>query len=72
MHNESRELLSYAEVEAQFGIPIATLYSAVSRRKIPHVRLGPRWVRFRRSELEAWIDDHSVTPCASVSAGAAR
>lgn len=32
----------------------------VRRHEIPHVRLGPRFVRFDREELERWLSERSV------------
>jgi excisionase family DNA binding protein len=50
----------YPEAAGLLGIPLGTLYSLVSRRQVPHIRLGPRLVVFSKSELEQWIDDHRV------------
>jgi excisionase family DNA binding protein len=49
------EMLNYADAARMIGVPIGTLYSWVGRRQIPHVRLGPRLVRFQRSQLDAWF-----------------
>jgi len=52
--------LRYAEAERVTGIRRETLYSMVSRRQIPHIRLGRRLVVFSRAELERWLDAHKV------------
>jgi len=49
------KLLTYKQVSEQLGIKLATLYAMVHRREIPHLRLGPRMVRFSLSEIEAWL-----------------
>lgn len=54
--------LTYAELEQHIGVKTGTLYSWVSRRVIPFVRVGPRVVRFRRTEIDAWLEEHSVRP----------
>jgi excisionase family DNA binding protein len=54
------EYLSYQQVSSAYGIGLSTLYSMVRRKQIPHVRIGPRFVRFRRSELDAWLNERSV------------
>jgi len=36
------------------------LHAMVSQRRIPHVRLGPRLVRFVEAELLAWIESRRV------------
>jgi excisionase family DNA binding protein len=56
----SPKTLSYADVEAEYGIPVGTLYALVCRRQIPHIRLGKRWVRFDRGEIEALLETHAV------------
>ena len=37
-----------------------TLAWMVHKRKIPHIRYGPRMVRFRISELVEWMRERSV------------
>lgn len=54
------ELLTYRELSALLSIPLGTLYSMVARGEIPHVRFGKRLVRFRRSEVEAWVTSATV------------
>ena len=54
--------LTYEEAATLTGIAVPTLYSKVSRKEIPHVRLGPRLVRFPLDELEGWLRAHLVMP----------
>jgi excisionase family DNA binding protein len=54
------EMLGYHDAAAMLGVPVGTVYAWVARRRIPHVRLGPRLVRFRRAELERWIEARHV------------
>mgnify|MGYP000650109107 CR=1 FL=1 len=51
----TRQLLTYRETSERLGIALGTLYCLVCRRRIPHVRLGERTVRFRVEDLDAWI-----------------
>ena len=53
-------LLGYKDAANELGLPIGTLYSLVSRRCIPHVRLGRRLVRFDQAQLAAWVAKHRV------------
>lgn len=53
-------LLTYAQAAQLIGIPINTLYALVSQRRIPHVRLGPRFVRFPKDQLLAWVQSKAV------------
>jgi len=45
------KLLTYRETSEILNIPISTLYSRVSEKTIPHVRIGPRMVRFLQSDI---------------------
>jgi excisionase family DNA binding protein len=58
--SEGSALLNYADAALLLGMRVATLYSLVSRRQIPHVRISRRLVRFSRQELERWIEQRSV------------
>lgn len=49
------QLLTVEQVEAEYGFPVATLYGWRHRGTGPaSARLGVR-VRYRRSDIEAWI-----------------
>lgn len=48
-------LVNYKEAARFLGVPLGTLYAWVSQRKITHVRLGPRLVRFSVHELQKMI-----------------
>ena len=54
------ELLTYRQVMEITSIPLGTLYALVHDKRIPHVRLGRRLVRFRRQELALWLAAHDV------------
>ncbi len=56
------ELLSYADAARFLGMAKGTLYSLVHDKRIPHVRLGARLVRFSRAALGAWLEEKTV-PC---------
>ena len=53
--------VGYAEAATLLGVKIGTLYAWTSQRKVPHYRVGPRCVRFVRSELLAWLQSHAVS-----------
>lgn len=50
----------YAFAERVTGICRGTLYALVHDRRIPHVRLSRRLVRFRRADLDRWMSERSV------------
>ena len=56
------EVLGYAEAAHFLNIPIGTLYCWVHNQRIPHIRFGRRAIKFVRSDLEAWIEEHRVLP----------
>lgn len=47
-------LLTADEVAALLQVSCAWVYAETRKRRIPHLRLG-RYVRYRRSAIEAWI-----------------
>jgi predicted DNA-binding transcriptional regulator AlpA len=49
------DVLDYEAASAFVGVCVATLQSWVSRKRITHIRLGPRSVVFLRSDLTAWL-----------------
>ena len=65
-------LLAYKDAAYELGLPIGTLYSLVSRRRIPHLRLGKRLVRFDKTQLAAWVAKHLVVAIPAVAARVAH
>ena len=54
------EVMGYAGAAAHTGLAKGTVRAMVCRRQIPHLRLGPRLVRFRRSDLDRWLHERLV------------
>ena len=52
-------LLDIKEVADYTGLSVHTLYTMVSQRRIPFVKLG-RLTKFDRVELDKWIGSHAV------------
>jgi excisionase family DNA binding protein len=59
---EPGDVLRYDQAAALLAIPLATLYSMVHHRQLPHYRVGARTVLFRKSELAVWLADRAVRP----------
>jgi excisionase family DNA binding protein len=56
-------LLTVREAAALTGFAEGTLRHWISRHQgCPYVRISPRCVRFRRSDIEAWISGMVVAP----------
>jgi excisionase family DNA binding protein len=54
------EHVGYLAASKILGVPTGTLYSLVSRRAIPHIRIGKRHVLFNVVDLRQWLDEHKV------------
>lgn len=52
---EFDQLLTPDEICAWFKISKDLLYDLVQQRRIPFLRVGGRQLRFRRSEMEAYL-----------------
>lgn len=57
----SEELLTVREAAKRLTISAKKLYRMAASDRVPHVRLG-RSVRFRREDLERWIQQQTVHP----------
>lgn len=54
-----QRLVDVRELSNYLGISSNTLYSWVSQRRIPFVKLG-RLTKFDLQEIEEWIEENSV------------
>ena len=52
------------EVSGYTGLAPDTIYTMVSQRRIPYVKVG-RLVKFDQAMLDAWIKQHTVMPMPS-------
>jgi excisionase family DNA binding protein len=59
---EAVTLLSYTQAAAKLAVPVGTLRAMVSRKRVPHIRLGPRVVKFDEAELDRWIESCRFSP----------
>jgi len=57
-------LISVPEAAAYTGLSPHTIYTMVSQRRIPYVKVG-RLVKFDEGMLQAWIKQHTVMPMPS-------
>jgi len=56
-----RRLLSIQEAAQYTGLSVHTLYTMVSQKRIPYVKVG-RLVKFDRESLDKWIKHQTVMP----------
>lgn len=54
-------LINVKEVATYTGLSIDTLYTMVSQRRIPYVKVG-RLTKFDLGLLDAWIKQNTVMP----------
>ncbi len=62
------EYLSIEELSELTGLKKATIYAKRSRREIPAYKFG-RELRFKRSEVDAWINSKQLTCLANREGG---
>lgn len=56
-----RRLLTIQEVSNYTGLSVHTLYTMVSKRRIPFVKVG-RLTKFDLRLLDDWLKQHTVMP----------
>jgi excisionase family DNA binding protein len=61
----SRRLLKIQEASEYTGLSVHTLYTMVSQRRIPFVKMG-RLTKFDVGLLDKWITQHTVMPIREV------
>ena len=48
--------MTYDQVSDFLQMPKGTLYALVHQKKIPHIRIGPRTVRFSEQAIQKWLE----------------
>ncbi len=56
-----RRLITIQEAAAYTGLAVPTLYTMVSQRRIPYVKVG-RLTKFDLGLLDAWFKQNTVMP----------
>jgi len=56
-----RRLIDINGVADYTGLSVHTVYTMVSQRRIPYVKVG-RLVKFDLNMLDGWIKQHTVMP----------
>jgi excisionase family DNA binding protein len=57
----NKRFIDADEVADYLGLAESTVYTMVSQRRIPFVKMGRR-TKFDRKELDRWIHSHSFQP----------
>ena len=53
--NQAEEYLSVSQLALLLNVAIKTVRGWVYKKSIPHHRIGPRLIRFKKKEIEQWI-----------------
>jgi excisionase family DNA binding protein len=55
-------LMTAEEVARYLGVPLPTLYMWRYVGRGPRASKVGRWLRYRRSDVDAWLDEQAVRP----------
>ena len=62
------ELISFAQLKEYYGIPRTSAYRYMLTSQFPEpIRLGPKSVRLKKSEIDEWISNRPTSPLHSDS-----
>jgi excisionase family DNA binding protein len=56
----SEHLLTTREVAERFGVVSETVLRWVRCGRLPAIRISTGAIRFRESEIESWLDEHTT------------
>ena len=56
---DNQTLLTTEETAKLLNVKMSWLRSAIFRRAIPYIKVG-QLVRFRKQDLKAWLEEHTV------------
>ena len=51
------DYMTYDQLSEFLQMPKGTLYALVHQKRIPHIRIGPRTVRFSKQAIEKWLEE---------------
>jgi excisionase family DNA binding protein len=65
--NQAGDLLTDSQAAALLSVETRTLRLWRHTRGLPHIRLTSKVIRYRRADVDAWLDRHAVAirtlPC---------
>lgn len=65
--NANEILLTADQVAEILSVPIETLYQWTSRGKIAHFKISRRMIRFRRSDIDDFLNRSFFSPISTIS-----
>ena len=57
--DESAALMTVSDLAVYLNLKPETIRNLTRKGEIPSVRVGKRLIRFKRSEIEAWLEKNS-------------
>jgi len=60
MTTEEKKYLTQDELAEEYLISKSTQSKYRMTKKIPFIKIGGRYIRYKRADIEAWLDAHSV------------
>jgi excisionase family DNA binding protein len=68
------DLLTAADVAARLKVPRSWVYAETRAGRMPHLKLGPRYRRYRAEAIDAWLADleHGPTPYRTIQPSGAQ
>ena len=61
-NSENDPLMDIRGASALTDLSVGTIYHFVSEGRIPFIRISRRCIKFRRSDLEAWLLEKTMRP----------
>lgn len=56
----NKKYLTQEELTKEYFISKSTQSKYRMAKKIPFIKIGGRYIRYKRADIEAWLDSHSV------------
>ena len=60
MATDGKKYLTQDELAEEYRISKSTQSKYRMAKKIPFIKIGGRYIRYKRTDIEAWLDAHSV------------
>lgn len=57
---KTEALWTYKQTAEFLGFNLSTMYAYVCRKRIPHIRISGRAIRFSPTEIRKWVEDKKV------------
>jgi len=59
-HGEKEDLMTIDEVAKYLKCSPHFIYKLTAAKEIPHHKNGVKFLRFRKSKIDKWLEDHNV------------